>query len=84
MSPFRDLCLQLYRELYGEEMTVQVEHGGVEPAEIALAIPDMDIVGFAPKSRGAHTTKEHFFVETALPFWEMLTALLERLAKLPE
>ena len=84
VSPFRDLCLQLYRELYGEEMVIQVEHGGVEPAEIALAIPDMDIVGFAPKSRGAHTTREHLFVETVKPFWQMLTALLERLAKLPE
>ena len=84
VSPFRELCLQLYRELFDGEMAVQVEHGGVETAEIAKAIPDMDIVGFAPKSRGAHTTKEHFFVETALPFWQMLTALLERLAKLPE
>ena len=83
-SPFRDMCRDLYRELFGSEMVVQVEHGGVEPAVIAREIPEMDIVGFAPKSRGAHTTKEHFFVETALPFWQMLTALLERLAKLPE
>ena len=81
VSPFRELCLQLYRELFGGEMVVQVEHGGVETAVIAKAIPEMDIVGIAPKSRGAHTTKEHLFVETVEPFWQMLVALLERLAK---
>jgi di/tripeptidase len=53
-------------------------------AEIAKAIPDMDIVGFAPKSRGAHTTKEHLFVDTVEPFWQMLVALLERLCTMPE
>ena len=52
-------------------------------AVIAKEIPDMDIVGFAPKSRGAHTTKEHLFVETVEPFWQMLTALLERLCSEP-
>ena len=83
ISPFRELCLQLYRELFDGEMAVQVEHGGVETAVIAKAIPDMDIVGMAPKSRGAHTTKEHLFVETVEPFWQMLTALLERLCSEP-
>ena len=84
VSPFRDACRALYRELFGGEMVVQVEHGGVETAEIAKAIPDMDIVGFAPKSRGAHTTKEHLFVDTVEPFWQMLVALLERLCTMPE
>lgn len=84
VSPFRETCLQLYRELFGGEMVIQVEHGGVETAVIAKEIPDMDIVGFAPKSRGAHTTKEHLFVETVEPFWQMLVALLERLCTMPE
>ena len=83
-SSLRDLCMQLYRELFDGEMVIQVEHGGVEPAVISREIPDMDIVGFAPKSRGAHTTKEHLFVETVEPFWQMLTALLERLGKLAD
>ena len=84
VSPFRDACRALYRELFDGEMVVQVEHGGVETAVIAKAIPDMDIVGFAPKSRGAHTTKEHLFVDTVEPFWQMLVALLERLCMMPE
>ena len=76
VSPMRELCLAAYQSCFNEDMIVEVEHGTVECGIIANAIPDMDIVGFAPKSRGAHTTKEHLFVETMAPFWEFLTKIL--------
>ena len=78
-SPLRDLCLTLYRDLFGQEMRVQVENGSVEVSMITAAIPDMDAIGFAPKSRGAHTTDEHLYLETMPVFWFLLTALLSRL-----
>lgn len=78
-SPLRDLCLTLYRDLFGQEMRVQVENGSVEVSVITAAIPDMDAIGFAPKSRGAHTTDEHLYLETMPVFWSLLTALLSRL-----
>lgn len=77
VSPFRDLCCQVYRELYGEEMKVELENGGVEPSIITNRMPEMDAVGFAPKSRGAHTTKEHLFLDTMEPFWEYFKAVLK-------
>lgn len=78
-SPLRDLCLTLYRDLFGQEMRVQVENGSVEVSVITAAIPDMDAIGFAPRSRGAHTTDEHLYLETMPVFWSLLTALLSRL-----
>ena len=83
-SPLRDLCLSLYRELFGEEMRVQVDNGSVEVSVITSAIPDMDAIGFAPKSRGAHTTDEHLYLETMPVFWSLLTALLSRLCDRPD
>lgn len=77
VSPFRDLCCRVYRELYGEEMKVELENGGVEPSIITNRMPEMDAVGFAPKSRGAHTTKEHLFLDTMEPFWEYFKAVLK-------
>ena len=81
-SPLRDLCLSLYRELFGEEMRVQVDNGSVEVSVIMAAIPEMDAIGFAPKSRGAHTTDEHLYLETMPVFWALFTALLSRLCDL--
>ena len=77
VSPMRDLCVEVYKSCFGEDMVVEVEHGTVECGIIANAIPEMDIVGFAPKSRGAHTTKEHLFVDSMAPFWVYLTSLLD-------
>lgn len=79
-SPLRSLCLEVYRDLYGEEMRVQVENGAVEVSVIQAAIPEMDAIGFAPRSRGAHTTDEHLDLETMPAFWSLLTALLCRLS----
>ena len=73
----RDLCVEVYKSCFGEDMVVEVEHGTVECGIIANAIPEMDIVGFAPKSRGAHTTREHLFVDSMAPFWVYLTSLLD-------
>jgi len=81
-SPLRDLCLSLYRDLFAGEMRVQVENGSVEVGVVKRAIPDMDAVGFAPKSRGAHTTDEHLYLDTMPTFWSLLTALLDRLCDL--
>ena len=78
-TPLQKLCQEIHREMYGSDMAVEVEHGTVEVGIIARAIPDMDIVGFAPDSRGAHTPQEVLYLETMEPFWNHLTALLSRL-----
>lgn len=75
-SPLQSLCRQVYRDNFHDTLSVEVEHGTVEVSIIARAIPDMDIVGIAPKSRGAHTTKEYLCLDSMEPFWKFLTALL--------
>lgn len=74
-------CRDTFRALFHREMRQEVEHGTVEVSVIAKEIPDMDIVGFAPKSRGAHTPQEHLYLDTMEPFWKHLTALLASLCE---
>lgn len=78
-TPLQKLCRDIFREQCGSEMAVEAEHGTVEVGIIAQRIPDMDIVGFAPKSRGAHTPQEYLCLDTMEPFWNHLTELLSRL-----
>lgn len=80
-TPLQTACLNTFRALFHREMQQEVEHGTVEVSVIAKAIPDMDIVGFAPKSRGAHTPQEHLYLDTMEPFWKHLTALLANLCE---
>lgn len=80
-SPLQQLCHTVYRDCFHAPLCVEVEHGTVEVSIIAQAIPDMDIVGIAPKSRGAHTTGEHLYLDTMEPFWIFLTALLEKMCQ---
>lgn len=78
-SMLQKLCQDTYRELFKQELFVEPIHGGVEAGIISLAIRDMDIVGLAPKSRGAHTADEHLFLDTMEPFWRFLTELLKNM-----
>ena len=80
-SPLQQLCRSVYYGCFHEELAVEVEHGTVEVSVIAQAIPDMDIVGLAPKSRGAHTSEEHLYLDTMEPFWLFLTTLLEKMCQ---
>ena len=79
-SGLRETAKSVYRELFGEEMTEDSCHGSVEVSVIAQAIPDMEIIGTAPYSRGAHTPDEWLDLNSIGPFWEFLKKLLEALS----
>ena len=80
-SSLRETAKRVYRELFGEDMTEDSCHGAVEVSVVASAIPEMDIIGTAPYSRGAHTPDEWLDLTSIGPFWEFLKGLLAALAK---
>ncbi|MBO7699455.1 MAG: beta-Ala-His dipeptidase [Eubacteriaceae bacterium] len=80
-SSLRKTAKKVYRELFGEEMTEDSCHGSVEVSVIAQAVPEMEIIGTAPYSRGAHTPDEWLDLTSIGPFWEWLKKLLEALSK---
>jgi dipeptidase D len=65
----------------GREPIYERIHGGVEIGIIAGAIPDMDAVGYAPTSHGAHTADEYLLISTVQPFWDVLTDVLSKKEK---
>ncbi len=78
-SKLQLLCSNTYRELFGKTLQAEPIHGSVEAGVISFAIPGMDIIGIAPKSRGAHTANEHLYLESIQPFWEYLVRLLRNM-----
>ena len=62
------------------EITFRTAAAADSITAVAKECPDM-FVGFAPKSRGAHTPQEHLYLDTMEPFWKHLTALLASLCE---
>jgi len=75
-SPFREKFDRIHRSIYGTGLGMERVHGGIEVGMITGAIPDMDAVGIAPTSRGAHTPEEYLLISQVEPYWTLLKAVL--------
>lgn len=80
-SPMQELCKKLFQEIYGEEIKIEYGQGGCEPGIIIDKLPDMDALGLAPTSRGAHTTRERFYIETVEPTYQLFVRMLRQIAE---
>lgn len=80
-SPIQGLCRKLYREMHGKEIKIEYGQGGCEPGIVIDKIPDMDALGLAPTSRGAHTTRERFYIETVEPTYQLFIRMLRHIAE---
>ncbi len=80
-SEILNLLKKVYKEQTGEEATVQADHAGLECSVILSKYPGMDVVSLGPTLLSPHTTSERFKIDTAEPFWRLLTATLEQVPK---
>ena len=70
------LLMQEYRELFGEEAVVQVDHAGLECSVILGKYHHLDVVSLGPTMRSPHTTTERALIATVEPFYRLLTKTL--------
>lgn len=76
-SELLHLLMQKYKELFGEEGTVVVDHAGLECSIILGKYPNLDVVSLGPTLRSPHTTSERCLISTIEPFYKLITAALE-------
>ena len=77
-SEILNLLKKVYKEQSGKEAIVQADHAGLECSVILSKYPGMDVVSMGPTLLSPHTTSERFKIDTAEPFWQLLTAALEQ------
>ena len=75
-SELLHLLLREYKELFGEDGIIQVDHAGLECSIILGKYPHLDVVSMGPTMRSPHTTSERAFIPTVEPFWQLLTKTL--------
>lgn len=78
-SEILHLLTTKYKELFGEEAHVVVDHAGLECSIILGKYPQLDVVSFGPTIRSPHTTGERCLIPTIEPFWTLLTKTLENI-----
>ena len=78
-SELRDKCLNVYKEVTGKDMQVNVIHAGLECAVFSKKYPDMDMISIGPDMSGVHTPKETLDLESTDRVYEFLKKLVESL-----
>ncbi len=71
------LLLKEYKELFGEDGIIQVDHAGLECSVILGKYPWLDVVSLGPTMKSPHTTTERALIATVEPFWTLLKKTLE-------
>ncbi|MBP3787910.1 MAG: aminoacyl-histidine dipeptidase [Prevotella sp.] len=75
-SEILHLLLKEYKQLFGKDGIIQVDHAGLECSVILGKYPHLDVVSLGPTMKSPHTTTERALIETVAPFWELLKKTL--------
>jgi dipeptidase D len=70
------LLMKEYKELFGEDAIIQVDHAGLECSVILGKYPHLDVVSLGPTMRSPHTTTERALIASVEPFWQLLQKVL--------
>lgn len=76
-SPITATMVKVYKDMFGEDATVQVCHAGLECSIIGGVYPRMELVSFGPTLRSPHTPDERCNIPSVARFWEFLKELLK-------
>lgn len=76
-SKIRDLCVETYMEVIGEEPKVDAIHAGLECGLLKEKMPDVDMISFGPNLYDVHTPYEHMSILSVMKVWKFLKKLLE-------
>ncbi len=71
------LLLKEYKELFGDDGIIQVDHAGLECSVILGKYPHLDVVSLGPTMKSPHTTTERALIASVEPFWQLLKKTLE-------
>ncbi len=78
-SKLRDLMVEVFKEQYGREPTVEAIHAGLECGLFSGKIPGLDCISFGPDMTDIHTTGECMNIASVQRTWKYILEVLRRL-----
>ena len=76
-STLRDKMRTIYKEMYGEDLTITAIHAGVECGLFADKIDGMDAISMGPDIIDIHTPNEHMSIASVKKIWDFLVRVIE-------
>ena len=73
------LSKKVFREMYGEEPTVEAIHAGLECGIIGEKFPGMDMISIGPTIKYPHSPEEQVHVSTVSKFYDYVLKILEKI-----
>jgi dipeptidase D len=77
-SNLLDLSKKVFKEMYGEEPTVEAIHAGLECGIIGEKFRGMDMISIGPTIKYPHSPEEQVHVSTVSKFYDFVVEILER------
>lgn len=77
-SPFRDMAVRVYRELYGQQPQVQAIHAGLECGLLQAKIPGLECISIGPDMKDIHTTEEKLSISSTERMWNYVLEILKQ------
>ena len=78
-SPLRDIMIEVFREVYGEEPKVSALHAGLECGVLAGKLPGLDCISIGPDLTDIHTPRERLHIASAMRIWKLVLETMKRL-----
>lgn len=77
-SPFRDMAVRVFKELYGREPEVQAIHAGLECGLLQAKIPGLECISIGPDMKDIHTTEEKLSISSTERVWNYVLEILKQ------
>ena len=75
-SPLKDVCVDAYVRLFGQQPIVRAIHAGLECGLFLDTYPNLDMISFGPTLRGVHAPGERLELASVDKFWLLLLEVL--------
>lgn len=76
-SPFRDMAVRVFKDMYGKEPEIQAIHAGLECGLFSAKIPGLECISIGPDMKNIHTTEERLSISSVERVWNYLVELLK-------
>ncbi len=78
-SEIRDICIEVYRDMFNKEPVVGAIHAGLECGLLMDKIPGLDAISMGPDAYDAHSPNEHVSIKSVGNIYNLLCEILKKI-----
>lgn len=75
-SDFRDLCVDIYEEMYGKKPVIDIIHAGLECGLLSGKLEGLQCISIGPDMMDVHTPNEKISISSVARVWEYVKRIL--------